>query len=204
MNSAIESSPVLQHRFRRVRKVHVERPRLRAGQHYLLVIRNPVSRAISAFNWRHHLVMQTEKQKDRFPGEWEILNKYKTLNALAERLYEDGIPNESVLREFRTIHHLRESIAFYLGEFPERVNPKRIFAVFCAEFLDQEVEDVLQVPGAPRIHENASKQPEENTRLSDVGRANLARVLEEDYRVVEWLCEVKKLPAEKRRVLLRQ
>ena len=148
-------------------------------------------------------MVQTEKQKDRFPGEWEILDKYKTLNALAECLYEDGIPNKKALREFRTIHHLRESIAFYLGEFPERVNPDRIFAVFCTEFFDEEVEDVLQVSEVPRTHENASKQPEGNTRLSDVGRANLARVLEEDYRVVEWLCEVKKLPSQKRRVLRR-
>jgi hypothetical protein len=170
----------------------------------LLAIRNPLSRAVSAFNWRHLLVVETEKQKDRFPGEWEILRKHQTLNALAESLYEDGIPNEKAIWEFRTIHHLRESIAFYLGDFPERVKPERIFAVFCAEFLDQEVEDILKVSFGARLHENRSKQPEERTRLSDIGRANLARVLEDDYRVVGWLCEVKKLPSQKREVLLRR
>ena len=149
-------------------------------------------------------MVETGKQKDRFPGEWEILSKYQKLNALAESLYEDGIPNEKAIREFRTIHHLRESIAFYLADFPEQVKPERIFAVFCAEFLDQEVKDLLEVSVVVRGNKNQSKQPKERTRLSDIGRANLARVLEDDYRVVEWLCEAKKLSSRKREVLLRR
>ena len=35
-------------------------------------------------------------QKNRFDGEWEILKKYKTLDAIAESLYIDGELNQKV------------------------------------------------------------------------------------------------------------
>jgi hypothetical protein len=54
---------------------HILKPYYRRSGHYLFVIRHPVSRAMSAFNWRRHLVVETEKQRDRFSGKWNILQR---------------------------------------------------------------------------------------------------------------------------------
>ena len=56
---------------------------------YIIIVRGPISRAISAFYWRYKLVVQTGEQRNRFPGEFEILQKYQTLNRIAENLYDE-------------------------------------------------------------------------------------------------------------------
>lgn len=53
----------------------------------------------------------------RFPGEREILNRYSSLERLAEVLYfpETGVLNQLAARDFESIHHLRETFSFYLN-----------------------------------------------------------------------------------------
>jgi hypothetical protein len=80
---AIKVSPVVSARFSVVHKVHVRRPTRRRADRYLIAVRNPISRALSAFNWRYWLVVETENQASRFPNEMRILRYYGNLNNLA-------------------------------------------------------------------------------------------------------------------------
>lgn len=50
---------------------------------YLVVVRNPISRTLSAFNWRYKLVVEQDAQRHRFPGEYEALSRHGSLNSLA-------------------------------------------------------------------------------------------------------------------------
>jgi hypothetical protein len=87
---AIKVSPVISARFSVVHKVHVRRPTRRRGDRYLITVRNPISRALSAFNWRSWLVVETENQASRFPDERRILKHYGNLNNLAAGLYRSS------------------------------------------------------------------------------------------------------------------
>ena len=68
----------------------------------VIIIRNPVQRFISAFNWRFHLVVEKGQQQDRFPGEKELLLK--------------GI-HAFIKNPIGYIHHIHEDIYFYLNQF---------------------------------------------------------------------------------------
>ena len=81
---AIEQSTLLRERFESIEITHIKKVQYSDNESYLIVIRNPIDRAISAFNWRYHLVVETEKQRERFKGEWEILKKYSSLNSISE------------------------------------------------------------------------------------------------------------------------
>ena len=88
LSEAIQRSEVVSGQFTQIAHVHIEKPPILRNARYLIVIRNPIRRAISAFNWRYRLVVQDKAQTDRFEGEYDILLQYKSLNVLAEALYD--------------------------------------------------------------------------------------------------------------------
>ena len=112
LRKAITDSTIVKERFERVHYVHINKPPVLKNARYLIVIRNPIQRAISAFNWRYKLVVEDEVQRNRFEGEWEVLKKYGTLNNLAAALYVDQVLDLNVSNQFQIIHHLKENISF--------------------------------------------------------------------------------------------
>lgn len=66
----IQDSPVVARSFSRIDWVHIVTPAYRPEASYVVVLRNPVSRALSAFNWRYRLVVEEGGQKTRFAGEY--------------------------------------------------------------------------------------------------------------------------------------
>lgn len=187
---AIKSSTQLNTKFNRIVKTHIAKPPILKKAKYLIVVRNPIKRSLSAFNWRYKLVVNDADpiQRERFEGEYEILKKYKTLNALAERLYTaDGSLDVGVANEFRTIHHLKEDISFYLTELLEQISPKQVYAVFFTETLDHDMTSFLGISSPKRVHENSSVTSNENKFLSEKALLNLRKFLVEDYAVLDKL-----------------
>lgn len=190
LSKAIDGSEIVNRRFTKITKVHVEKPPILSKASYLILVRNPISRALSAFNWRYKLVVTDEIQKERFTGEYEILKKYETLNAISERLYSGDMLNAEVAREFRTIHHLKEDIAFYLTELLEKISPSQVYAVMSTESLDDDILTYLGVSATEKIHENASVTGSEKKYLSELAYSNLRKFLVEDYRALEELLKM--------------
>jgi hypothetical protein len=201
--NSIQISPIISQRFSRLKKVHVEKPPICKKDQYIFVVRNPISRAISAFNWRYHLVVETQKQRGRFAGEFEILERYQTMNQLAHQLYSDGVLNAKVAEDFLSIHHLRESISFYLEELLSKIRADQIFGVFTTEFLDIETESRLGVCAMEKIHEHASKTGKQNLHLTKLAAANLQHFLRPDFEALMRLCELGNVAIEKRNVLFK-
>ena len=180
---AIKESEVVKRNFSIVSKIHIVRPPVAKRSQYLIVLRNPVSRSMSAFNWRYNIVIERGLQKDRFPGEREVLRKYRNLNNIAEALYKNGRLCEDVAEEFRLIHHLREDIGFYLSGLLCKIDESQIFAVLATENLDNDVMRILNINKVERAHRNSSDELP-NTFLSQVAVANLKKFLSSDFDVI--------------------
>lgn len=160
---------------------HVEKPIYRNKDQYYILARDPISRSISAFNWRYKLVVESEEQAGRFAGEYRVLSKYKTLNRLAESLYdENGIANPEVMKEFDCIHHLKEDIGFYLKEFLQKCPPDKIKGVLMQESLNDDMQRFFAVKNEQIGFDKRNPAKSKKT-LSERARKNLVRYLEDDY-----------------------
>ena len=160
--------------------VHIEKPFFKSKNKYIIIARGPISRAISAFNWRYKLVVETEIQKNRFKDEHKILLKYKNLNNISEKLYNtDSKPNYDVHKEMKKIHHIKENIAYYLKDFLKKCPPKNINAVLMQENLDSDLKRVFNVNTVAKVKDNSAYKKDEF--LSDLAKKNLRLFLSDDY-----------------------
>ena len=154
---------------------------------YLFCLRNPISRAFSSFEWRRKLVLEDElpDQIRRFPGERKVLRKYSSLGVMARSLYRlDGRLDQAVARDFRAVHHLRESISFYCQPLLSVLTPVNILGVVCQESLASDCNRLLGVDVSEvRERSNASKRQIEQD-LDPAAINNLRRFLVEDYQCV--------------------
>ena len=209
---AITDSPVVKGRFEKVHKVHIRKPPVLKNARYLVVIRNPIKRAISAFNWRYKLVVEDQVQRNRFEGEWEVLKKYGTLNNLAEALYVDQVLDTNVSNEFQIIHHLKENISFYLTDVLDYIKAEQVFCVLSTEALNDDIYKNLAVMEVARVHENAKiyfgkpryqiNTDESKKFLSDKACENLRKYLCDDYQCIEKLLKLKNTTSCKPSLLL--
>ena len=190
LKRALSESPKLKCQYDRVQKVHINKPPICKNAHYLVVVRNPIQRAISAFNWRYHLVVEDGIQSDSFTGEYDILRKYKTLNNLGEALYVKQALSEQVAADFEKIHHLHERISFYLTDLIAKVNPEQIRFVLAQESLDSDIESTLQVQNEHQIHKHGDTVAAQKKQLSAMAYTNLKRYMRDDYRALEKLLSI--------------
>ena len=151
---------------------------------YLICLRNPISRAISAYEWRKKLVVSDPlpNQATRFRGERDVLKAYATFSDLTSKLYKDDASlNQLVARDFQLVHHLRECISFYLKPLLPVLKYSNIYGVICQENLSADCENLLGVsPNGLAERKNYLRQ-ESPATLGQQAVANLKRFLHDDY-----------------------
>ena len=174
--------------YQKLVRIHIRKPPYSNDLDYLIAIRHPISRAISAFNWRYKLVVETKKQQYRFKNEHTILSHYKTLNNLSDLLYDSrtGAANQAAHEHFSSIHHLKENIAFYLSDLLDQIKPGQIYGVIKQHSIESDCKKLLASQNSvPRIHENNSSIEDDNKlKLSRQAESNLRRYLEKDYQCI--------------------
>lgn len=187
---ALQESPVVKKEFKRVIKSHIEKPPIMKHAQYMVVVRNPIQRAISAFNWRYKLVVNEAVQKDRFQGEYDILRRYGTINNLAQSLYKEGKPVSCSVQDFNTIHHLNESISFYLNELLLSIDKSQLRWVLAKETLDTDIFSMLGVSNSYRVHEHGKHLEGDQKYLSREAYRNLRCFLKADYDALDSLLNI--------------
>lgn len=115
--------------------IHIKREKYKSCKKYLIVLRNPVERFVSAFYWRKHLV--STSQKNRFHGEYEFFQKYSTIESL--------IQNDITILKKQYIHHLKEDIHYYLGDFFNQCDPSNIIGIVCTENLNKDIQNIFDI-----------------------------------------------------------
>lgn len=181
---ALEASPIVDKHFRSFLRWHVRTPKYDTTEHYVFVLRNPIKRAISAFNWRYRLTV-SEGRPERHVGEKERLKKYGTLDSMATQLYDNGALVQQVADDYSRIHHLDMGIPFYLEPALKVISPEQVFAVMCQETLDQDIENYLGISASGQVRLKDNSGSVFPTALSIPARENLARFLEPEYESLE-------------------
>jgi hypothetical protein len=179
---ALERSYLLDIRFHAYKRVHIVAPNYNKNHRYIFVVRDPVERAVSAFNWRRKIVLENRDQVERFPGELETLQKWQSMENLASALFSNGRLTQEVVDDFNKIHHLREGIAFYLDPLLNNLRPHQIFGVVTTEHFRDDVARLLKVDFQDAIHSNSTQHESQN--LSNVARANLTKFLDTEYKLL--------------------
>lgn len=162
---------------------HVSKVEYRSNRDYIIIIRNPISRFISAFNWRYKLVIEDGEQKDKYLGEREMLEKYKDVNTLAENIYDE---KGNLLLDFQNkefyIHHIKEDINFYLDNLLKKCRPQQIVAVLVTETLKQDFKSFFNKELESHLKKNKKK-----IQMSSLAVSNLIKYLEKDYMCIDKL-----------------
>ena len=186
----LSNSEVVKNRYSCFFESHVNGVEISSSCDYLICLRNPIARAFSAFEWRKKLVIDDvcPDQVNRFPGEKRVLNKYKSLQALAHSLYRDnGKLDQSVARDFDLIHHLRESISYYLTPLLPVLSPANIFGIICQETLAADSRDFLGIDASQLFVRRNLKKRSMHAHLDYLAVKNLRRFLSKDYQCISAL-----------------
>jgi hypothetical protein len=162
-------------------QIHIKEAIYKPNKNYVIVIRNPIKRFISAFNWRYYLVCDSKIQKNRFQNEENILNKYKNVDNLCNDLkINPDIFNGNPFSG-NYIHHLREDIYFYLKTFIKKCPKKQILGVICTETLKDDMKNIFDID-VTKHKKNNSKY---NKIITDKSYEILKTYLKNDYIIID-------------------
>lgn len=168
-------------------EIHIRRVVYHPEKKYVIIIRNPIQRFISAFNWRYYLVCDKGIQKKRFPNEKKILNKYQNVNRLCKELqFQPNIFNGN-LKSGNYIHHLKEDIFFYLKNFIKKCPKKQIFGVICKETLQEDMKRVFNIRVTRHLKSNNKYQK----NITEKNYKILKSYLKNDYDIINQMYKYK-------------
>ena len=180
----LDISPIVACKYESVVQSHVGGVSVDSNCDYLICLRNPISRAISAYEWRKKLVISDPppNQENRFRGESNVLNAYDSFSELTSKLYQsDSSLNELVARDFQLIHHLRESISFYLRPLLPVLKRPNVYGIICQETLSVDCEKLLGIAPNGMAEKKNNLRCESPITLGNQAVANLKRYLHADY-----------------------
>uniref|UniRef100_A0A6C0DY68 Sulfotransferase domain-containing protein n=1 Tax=viral metagenome TaxID=1070528 RepID=A0A6C0DY68_9ZZZZ len=162
-------------------QIHVQKAKFKENKKYVILLRNPVSRFISAFNWRYKLVLIDKTQKKRFYKEKNALEKYNNANNLAENIenYDDDEGEEY-------IHHIYEDINYYLSDFLRECKSENILGVITQENLFDDFRKIFNID-IDEIVESRKNNSSMSKDISDTGSKLLKKYLWRDYECIEKL-----------------
>ncbi len=180
-------SPIVSTKYSHFFESHINGVVVNSYCDYLICLRNPIHRAFSAFEWRRKLVLLDEDpaQLDRFPGERQILLHYGSLGEMARSLYRfDGTLDQSVARDFNCIHHLRESISFYLMPLLGILNLRNTLGVICQETFEFDCQNILGVDVLGEAKRCNDIKQSMKLDLDQMATTNLRRFLVSDFQCI--------------------
>lgn len=166
--------------------IHTSIPKYNPKYKYIILLRNPIQRFISAFYWRKYLVFDSKKQKNRFHKEFKIFQKYNNINSFIQN-YNSKL----------YIHHIKENISFYLSIFLQFCNKDNILGCITTEFINEDFYNIFN----KRINYHFKNNKIEKDKLTKENYIKLKKILEEDYKCINKLYEMGSLSEKQYKIL---
>lgn len=178
-------------------KFHLRRPVAAADRRFVILVRDPVARFVSAYNWRQ-LVMHEESfpavgsedpvKRLRHDTERAFLSLFPDVNTFAEKLVAGGTWDVSPITTLmQLIGHVPQGFAWYLDELLDRIEPGQLLGVLATERFADDFESLFGFRPTASRHRNEASLP---TNLSPAGRANLVRQFAGEYRTLARLADL--------------
>ena len=182
-------------------RTHIRRVRYNPDIKYLIVLRNPVERFISAFYWRKYLLESKEKQT----SELMFLQKYESLDNLCNNLYtKNGDLNSSTDYEINCKYdnkkhpeHYAMGLDYYIGDFVKKCNPRNIIGIICTETLNHDIRKIFGIDC--NIHKKNNKEYKQS--VSKQSKIILKKYLHKDYDVIKNLNDLNLLSENQYKIL---
>lgn len=189
-------------KYTRIERTHAASPApYRPGQDYLINIRNPLKRTISAWHWRKKILAESPEQRAYRWKELKVYEKYSEIDHLAEALYDGDELNEAVYKDYMTIGHLYNGIEFHMRNIIDKLRKEQVFAVMLQETLNDDIAKYLNFENTLQQHKNnSSKKPP----ISELSKENLLKVIKPEYEMVERMNDLGILTPEKYEILTKQ
>jgi hypothetical protein len=186
----------LRHAGFRFAHVHLRRPAITPDRRYVVMVRDPMARFVSAFNWRRHLLQAGLNREVgvtdpaqvwlvKHQAESAFIRLYETASMLAEQF--EPLPGHDIspaITMLGLIGHVQQGFCWYLDQMLDEIEPSQLLGVVAQENLGQ---DMLALFGIRPTLARNSDYPRGSQELSPLARRNLARVLSEEYRALHRL-----------------
>lgn len=172
--------------------VHMRRPEVGPERRYVVLVRDPIARFVSAFNWRRHLIAEASLTtpadpvgRIRHEAERSLLALFTDVNQFAEALVPNrGYDVSPALTMMQVIGHVPQGFGWYLDGLLRRIDPGQLLGVVQLERFAADIERLFGfAPTARRNAQAGSSAPS----LSPLGLANLTRVLAAEYETLNEL-----------------
>lgn len=172
---------------------HTQKVKYDKNASYIIIIRNPIQRFISAFNWRCKLVCIDKSQQNRFNNEYNLLNKYKNVDNLCRYLKNNPNIFNGEVFSGNYIHHLKEDIHFYLDDIIDKCSKSQIKCVILTETIREDLKHNFDID----ISSHEKNNDMFNKKISNENYLFLKNYLKKDYEIIDkmhkkgWIDEVK-------------
>ena len=165
---------------------HTRRFAYKKNTDYIIALRNPLHRMVSAWNWRKHLVI--DEGQNGIDGEDFVLEKYQTLNNIAKELCnDDGSINKKMMERINEVGHFKRGINFHLHGVIKFLTPVNTH-IICQERLNADLL-TLGMKANKRLKEHRSNVSKEDLTLDPVSVDNLVKAFAKEYRCIDQLYE---------------
>lgn len=175
-------------------KFHMRRPIVAPERRYVVTVRDPMARFVSAFNWRRQRLrgLLDPERRDADPvwiakhrAEKAFIEAFATAGSLAESLEPDpGRDVSPAISMLGVIGHVAEGFRWYLDELLDGIEPYQLLGVVTQENLDQDMHVMFGIRPVLTCHRG---DPRDSVDLSPLARRNLSRVFSEEYRALHRL-----------------
>lgn len=169
---------------------------------FIIVLRNPIERFISAFYWRYMGTVDTDKQRFRFKGEYEILKECKTVENYVQKIKKEGVKYRDGFQSGYHIQHLPQDINWYLRPLISSNKSDSIYKVVVQENIIEDMKTHFNLNMNIKTHEN--KNEKYDRTLSKESQDFLKEILVKDYECIETLYKWNKITDKQYKLLINE
>jgi hypothetical protein len=164
-------------------KINLQKVVYNSQKNYIIVIKNPIERFITAFYYRYFLVCDSKHQNNRFKNEKNILSKYKNIDDLCNDLETNPNIFNGNMDSGNYIHWLKEDIYFHLEDFIKQCPKNKNVIVICNETYKKDMKNIFNID--IKIFESFTY---DNT-ITDKSYKILKNYLKNNYMIIDKMYE---------------
>lgn len=158
-------------------------PTYNANHKYVITVRDPVDRIVSALNWRRYLLASNKRQgkhearQIKLELELSLLLRIKNVEHFAELICQNNGDAELF---FQLIGHLRRGLYWYCENLFLHLNSAQVIGIIRTNFFESDIKQQLKLQNCQNIKDK-SNYPKFFGQPSQDARRILKNYLTKDY-----------------------